>query len=86
MVSCYFSESLEEIFFAPLDSAVKMAPSATSEQLDQVFRLDGEQLVKVNTAVGVLLEGALLLDLNARVRHWSLLSGQSLNQFLFISV
>merc|ERR1712130_620438 len=73
-----FSQSLEKIFLASLDSAVKMATGVTSEQLDQVLRLDGEQLVKVNTPVGVLPEGALLLDLNARVRHWSLLSGQSL--------
>ena len=64
----YLAETLEEVLLSALDAAVEVATLTATEQLDQVLGFHVQQLVKVDTAEGVLLEGALLLDLDF-VRH-----------------
>ena len=62
----YLAETLEEVLLSALDAAVEVATLTATEQLDQVLGFHVQQLVKVDTAEGVLLEGALLLDLDFR--------------------
>ena len=62
----YLAETLEEVLLSALNAAVEVATLAATEQLDQVLGFHVQQLVKVDTAEGVLLEGALLLDLDFR--------------------
>ena len=60
------AETLEEVLLSALDAAVEMATLTATEQLDQVLGFHVQELVEVDTAEGVLLEGALLLDLDFR--------------------
>ena len=62
------SETFQEVFFSSLDSAVEMTSLTTSEQFDQILGFHVQQLIEIDTAEGVLLEGSLLLNLNT-VRH-----------------
>jgi len=60
------SESLEEVFLSALDASGVVTSLAAAEELNEVFGLQVQELVKIDASEGVLLESSLLFDLHFR--------------------